>query len=127
MNELIQEQKNSFYYNKLLEKDRDDRVSKTKRAKIKIQAFGSQTVELKDYIYIPDGLDWLAYLVYVVLIPYVVGALFLFFAIAGASYDNFMLLDLSRAFIMWAIGYEITASALLTWILILFIQYNTSE
>ena len=127
MNELIQEQKNSFYYNKLLEKDRDDKISKTKKAKIKIQAFGSQTVELKDYIYIPEGLEWLAYLVYVVFIPYVVGAIFLFFAIAGASYDNFMLLDLSKAFIMWAIGYEITASGLLIWIFTLFMQYNTRE
>jgi len=72
-------------------------------------------------------MEFIAYIVYVVLISYIVGAIFLFFAIAGASFDNFMLLDLSKAFIVWTIGYEITASALLIWIFTLFLQYDMIE
>ena len=127
MEEIIRGQKNAYYYNKILEKDRDDKQSKIQKTQVKIQAFSTQKIDLKDYIYLPEGMEFIAYSVYVIVIPYIVGAIFLFFAIAGASFDNFMLLDLSKAFIVWAIGYEITASALLIWIFILFMRYDGSE
>jgi len=124
---MIREQKNTFYYNKLLENKRDAKLSKTQQVQVKIQAFGSQKIDLKDFIYIPEGMEFIAYAVYFVLVPYLVGVVFLFFAIAGGSFDNFMLVDLSKAFIVWAIGYEITASALLIWIYTLFMQYDRLE
>jgi len=124
MKDLIREKKNSFYYTKLLEKEREDKPSKTKKPQVKIGSFGSQKVAIEDYIYIPENMKIVAYTFYIVFLPYIVGAIFLFFAIAGGSFDNFMLLDLKRAFIVWAIGYEIVAIGLLVWIFRLFLKYN---
>jgi len=50
MEDMIRKQKNAYYY-KLLEKDRDDKQSQAKKVQVKLQAFGFQKVDLKDYIY----------------------------------------------------------------------------
>lgn len=109
---------NDIYYNNLLLESR-------KRAQRRNStSFGSQKVELSDYLLSPTGYESVVYTFYFVSIPYVIGALFLFIVIARLSFNNFMLIDFNSFFIVWAIGYEIIASILLIIIFIAFLKYN---
>jgi len=87
-------------------------------------SFSSQTVNLQDYFFMPEGTEFFFYTFYFLTIPYITGAIFLFFAVAGGDFANFMLLDMAQAFVVWAIGYEIVATVSLLWILSLYIRYD---
>ena len=109
---------NDIYYNNLLLESRK-RAEKRNRT-----SFGSQKVELSDYLLSPKGYESVVYTFYFISIPYVLGALFLFVVIARLSFSNFMLLNFNSFFIVWAIGYEIIASILLIVIFMAFLKYN---
>ena len=126
MEEVTNEKKNTYYYNQVLEKSRKKK-SATSKKKNKTNSFSSQTINLEDYLYVPEGMEFIVYTLYLVLIPYIFGIVFLFFAVAGADFNNFMLLDLTHAFIVWTIGYEIVATLSLTWIFVLFMKYDSPE
>ena len=100
---------------------------KKNSAKKQTMSFSNQTINFKDYIFIPEDMEFFFYSFYVLVIPYIVGAIFLFFAVAGGDFSNFMLLDLAQAFIVWAIGYEIVATISLLWIFVLFIRYDSED
>jgi len=124
MEEIKQDKKSSYHeYNRKIEKKRKKKKSSSHSEK-KVKSFSSQTINIQDLIYAPEGMEFVVYPLYFMLIPYIAGAIFLFFAVAGADFDNFMLLDLTQALIVWAIGYEIVATISLTWIFILFIKYD---
>jgi|GEM_PF-6941643 len=131
MNEVddkIAKNRNMLYYNQMVKKDRKattDRAIK-KEAKKK-KSFTSQKVELKDFAPVPEGWEYFVYAFYAVVIPYTLGAVFLFFAVAGGRYENFMLLNMSAFPIVWLIGYEIFSVIMLCWILILYLQYEDEE
>jgi len=117
----ITENKNMLYYNQMMEKNRKSKNSnKEKRS----NSFGSQSVDLKDYIYIPEGIEYLAYVFYIIIVPYITGAVFLFFTVAGGDFSNFELINLNALFIVWAIGYEISATVALLYILSIYIRYD---
>jgi len=130
LNDELAKQKNIVYMNQMLMKDRASirrtNISKT-RKKRKHQSFGSQTVDLKEIVFVPDGYETISYMLYILIVPYLVGAVCLFFVIAGGNIDNFMLLDTSAFMIVWAIGYEIVAVVSLCWILLLYLQYEEPE
>jgi len=121
--EFEREQHNMVYYNQLLRADK----KKTRTKKKKSESFAKQEVNFKDYLYVPDGLEPFVYAIYFVVIPYVVGAIFLFFTIAGADFSNYKLLDMSAFFIVWIIGYEIVATIMLIGILIMFLKYDDDD
>ena len=132
MNETIEDdltkKRNMLYYNQLVMNERKAKSSKRhKHRKKKHQSFGSQEVSFKDFLYIPE--DWAVafYVLYGVGIPYLAGAVFLFFFVAGGSYENFKLLNMNAFLIIWLIGYEIVAIFSLIWILILYLQYDSDE
>lgn len=120
----ITENKNMLYYNQMIEKKRKSKNSHNKNHS---NSFGSQRVDLKDYIYIPEGVEYLAYIFYVIMVPYITGAIFLFFTVAGGDFSNFELIKLSAFFIVWAIGYEISATVALLYILSIYIRYDPNE
>ncbi|MBD3796471.1 MAG: hypothetical protein IE887_01820 [Campylobacterales bacterium] len=129
IDEDLENKRHMMYYNQLLQSDRraklkGDLGKKKKRNRL---SFGSQKVDFKDYVYAPDDYEWIAYLFYFITVPYAIGALFLFFFIAGADYDNFMLLNLNSFLIVWMIGYEIVAAFLLFWIFVMFLQYERED
>jgi len=126
MQEMKNKQRNAQYYNQILEKSNKKKDS-TSRQKIKTPSFASQSINLKDYLYVPEGMEFIVYTLYFVFIPYLFGIVFLFFAVAGADFNNFMLLNMSQALIVWAIGYEIVATLSLTWIFVLFLKYDSVE
>ncbi|WP_324172741.1 hypothetical protein [Sulfurimonas sp.] len=101
--------------------------SDTKKKRKKTQSFAKQEVNFKDYLYIPNGWEPVLYVVYFLLILYVIGAIFLFFSIAGADFANFKLLNMASFFIVWIIGYEIVATILLIRILVMFLKYDEDD
>lgn len=120
-------QTNLMYFNQIIEKDRHSNKSDITNNKEKYKgpkSFGSQKVDLKDYLLSPDGYESVVYPIYFLAIPYIVGALVLFLFVAGASFDNFKLLKLDSFFIVWMIGYEIVATILLIAIFVSFLQYD---
>ncbi len=118
--EFDREQHNMIYYNQLLRAENKKKRTKKK----KTVSFSKQEVNFKDYLFIPSGLEPVAYAIYFVLIPYLVGSVFLFFAIANGDFANFKLLDMSAFFIVWLIGYEIVATLMLIGIFIMYLKYD---
>ncbi|MEO1937476.1 MAG: hypothetical protein ABGW85_02460 [Sulfurimonas sp.] len=130
MNETIEDEltkkRNMLYYNQLVMNERKAQVFKKKK-RAKKTSFGSQKVEFKDFLFIPENWEFAAYTFYVVGVPYFVGAVFLFFFVAGGNYENFKLLNMNAFLIIWMIGYEIVAVFSLIWILILYLQYDPED
>jgi len=121
----LTEQRNMVYYNQILNEERKKKVSQKRKRKAK--SFGAQKVDFRDHLFIPENWEFAAYTFYIVAVPYIVGAVFLFLTIARASFENFKLLDTSAFPIVWAIGYEIVALVALIWIMGLYLQYEEDE
>jgi len=124
MNENVKEelikQRNLYYYNQMIQ-------NSTSAAITKKVSFGSQKVELRDFLFVPEQLEAVFYTLYGLFIPYVTGVIFLFFFVAGGSFENFKLLNMDAFLIIWLIGYEIVASLALMWIMILYLRYDSQE
>jgi len=133
MNDSIEEElskkRNMLYYNQLVMNERRAKSSKEKRAaaRKKKPSFGQQKIEFSDFLYAPEGWESVVYTFYFVAIPYTMGAIFLFFFVAGGSWEHFKLLDFNAFPIVWAIGYEIVAVISLIWIMILYLQYDDED
>lgn len=112
-------QHNSIYYNQMLRAAERKKNRKPKKE----QGFASKKVDFSNYLIVPRGYEEIAYTLYFILIPYVVGLTFLFFYVAEGAYTNFSLLDLTSFLIVWAIGYEITGAVILFFIFISFIKH----
>ncbi len=119
------QQRNMHYYNQILNAERNKKAAQVRKSKAR--SFASKKVNFKDYIYVPEEWEGVAYTLYVVLVPYIIGNIFLFLTIARGNMDNYTMLDTSAFLIVWAIGYEITAIFLLIWITIMFLQYDGEE
>jgi hypothetical protein len=91
--------------------------------KKKTDSFATQEVELKDYIISPEGWEGIMFAFYFLTLPYVTGVIFLFLFVAQADMHNFLILDITHFFIVWAIGYEIVATVILILIFISYIRY----
>lgn len=121
--DLDNRRNNTMYFNQMLRENRV-RESVNKKEKSAPTSFGAQKVDFKEYVFAPEGYEGFFYTAYFLMVPYIVGAVFLFFSVAGADYDNFMLLDISAFFIVWMIGYEIVATLLLIAIFSSFLRYE---
>lgn len=125
----LNQKRNMLYYNQLIMNERRAKSMHDKHAKVakKRASFGSQKVDFKDYLFVPEQWEFVAYTFYLVGIPYITGALFLFLFVANASWESFKLLNLNAFPIVWLIGYEIVSICLLIWIMILYLTYDTDE
>lgn len=85
--------------------------------------FGSQKVNINDFILSPEGWETVMFSIYFITIPYISGALFLFLFIAHVSVTKFFVLDFSAFFIVWTIGYETIATLVLISIFISYLNY----
>ena len=118
---------NTMYYNQMV---RDSRVPQRKIRKperVRAKSFGSQKVDFSNIVFAPEGYESVFYTIYFFTIPYIAGIIFLFLFIAGATVENFMLLDMNSFFIVWAIGYEVIAAISLTYIAYLYITYVNED
>ena len=120
--------KNSFnsdvFYN--LRDDTQKYLKRMKEVRTKQDSFGSQNININDFILSPEGWETLMFTIYFFAIPYLIGILFLFLFIAHASVSNFFVLEFGAFLIVWAIGYEIIAISLLIFIFISYINYVRS-
>jgi len=125
----LNQKRNMLYYNQLIMNERRAKSMHDKKVKVakKRASFGSQKLDFKDYLFVPEQWESVAYTIYVVGVPYVVGAIFLFLFVANASWENFQLLNLNAFPIVWLIGYEIVAICLLIWIMFLYLTYDTED
>lgn len=114
-------QRNSIYYNQILRAS--ERKNKDRKSNIVEKSFASKEIDLSKYLLAPHGYAGIAYCLYFLSIPYLVGLTFLFFYIAEGVYDSFSLLDITSFLIIWAIGYEITGSIILLIIFFSFVKY----
>lgn len=82
--------------------------------------FLNQEVDYRDFVFAPEGYEAPVFALYLAIIPYLVGLGFLFLFIARTRYESFLEFKLSSFFIIWAIGYEVTAVLL---IVIIFLSW----
>jgi len=75
------------------------------------KSFAQQEVDLSSTpLFFPEGFEKIFLGVYVVVLPYIAGLLFLFFYIAEGKTEQFLSMNNDSSFILtWAIGYEIIA------------------
>ena len=80
--------------------------------------FSQQEVDLqKTPLFFPEGFEMIFMGIYFIILPYIVGILFLFFYVADASPDLFSSIYEDSFFMLtWTIGYEILAAIILLYI-----------
>lgn len=115
--------KNELYYNQML-KNRGTKRAHKERTNSVSPSFSSQKVEFSDYVFVIEGYEGIFYTLYFLTVPYITGAIFLFFFVAGGNYDNFKLMEMNAFLIIWLIGYEIVATIILIAIFISFLKYE---
>jgi hypothetical protein len=71
--------------------------------------FLNQEIDYRNFVFAPEGYEGPMMFLYILTLPYLVGLSFLFLFIARASYEYFLEFNLASYFIIWAIGYEVTA------------------
>ena len=109
---------NSVYYNQML------RASEVKNhVHYPEKDFTSKKIDLSDYLIVIRDYEGLFYTLYFILIPYIVGLIFLFFYVAEGAYSNFNLLDLTSFLIIWGIGYEVTGILILCAIFLSYLKF----
>jgi hypothetical protein len=111
----------SLYYDSV--EDTRSYGARINQQRKKRDSFSSQEIDINKYVLSPEGWENVALTLYIILIPYIVGVLFLFVFIAQVAFDKFLLLDMGSIFIVWAIGYEVIAVTLLFIIFLAFLSY----
>ncbi|QOY51151.1 hypothetical protein [Candidatus Sulfurimonas baltica] len=117
---------NLLYYNQMLDNNHTIKENVVVQKKGS-SSFSSQKVDFSSYMASPEGYEMVVYPLYFLFIPYVVGALFIFLFIASGNFSVFQQLDMSAFLIVWMIGYEIVATALLVGILVNFLKYDDNQ
>ncbi len=88
--------------------------------------FFKKTLDYRHYVFSPEGYEGPIAVIYIALLPYIMGLLVLFI-IAEASYEHFMEFDLASYLIIWAIGYEMCALLILIVIFLAWIKQGTNR
>ena len=71
--------------------------------------------------FLPDGNEDITIITIFILLPYLTGIIAVFFVIAGGSITRLIYISKYHSFpLLWAIGYEVLAFLLLSWILKVF-------
>lgn len=92
------------------------------RHKVHEEGFLSQKVDYRNFVFAPEGYEGPVFFVYFLSLPYLIGLGFLFLFVARASYEYFLEFNLASYFMIWAIGYEV--SAVLLFIILIFAWLN---
>ena len=116
--------RNTLYFDQMVDMKRSRPKQVKKKEKEKGGSFGSQVIDFKDYLIIPDGYEYIAYSLYIMLIPYIVGGITLFFTVTGRNWEYLAKFNDEGAFIIWLIGYEVSTVLMLLYIMYLFFAYD---
>ena len=91
------------------------------------KGFLSQNIDIDKYIYLPESIKKVMLLTIFIMIPYMLGNLFIFFILARFSFEKFESLQINSFMFTWAIGYEFVASILLATIITSAFSFKTSQ
>jgi len=86
-------------------------------------SFESREVDINRFIISPEGMEGFVLSLYIIIIPYIMGAIVLFLFVAGSDVEKFLIMDLTTFFIVWAIGYEVVAVSILSVIFYSYLKY----
>jgi hypothetical protein len=98
---------------------------KTRRQKE--EGFFNKSFDYHDFLFLPKEYEGIFWGLYILIIPYLAGLLFLFLFVAEASYKYFLNFNLASFFIIWAIGYEACAVLAIVGIFLGWLQYLSSR
>ena len=103
--------------------------SKEKPIQNKNTNFAQKNVELSETpLFFPEGFEKVFLVIYMISLPYIIGLLFIFFVIAEAMLERFLVINEdSPFFLTWAIGYEILAGLILLWIIKMAINFTNES
>ncbi|RLA63597.1 MAG: hypothetical protein DRQ78_06785 [Epsilonproteobacteria bacterium] len=89
-------------------------------------SFSQKAVSLADTpLYFPEGFEKLFLVIYIIILPYITGLLFLFLYVSSAKINTFLALNNDSSFLLtWAIGYEILAAFVLIAIIKMAIKFS---
>jgi len=90
-------------------------------------SFFNQNVQLSDYLFLPEGLEWVMLLLYFVTIPYGIGLIVIWLFIAGGNMDSFLILDIFTIIPVWSIGYETIGGLIMLNIIISAIRFYAGK
>ena len=93
----------------------------------KEEDFLNQTIDYRDIILVPEGYEGIVVALYILIIPYLSGLLFLYVFIARASYEYFLNFTLTSVAVIWAIGYEVCAVLILVGIFLAWLKHINSR
>lgn len=85
--------------------------------------FFNQSLDYRDFLMVPTGYEGIAISLYILIVPYIAGLSFLYLFIARASYEYFLAFNLTSFAVIWAIGYEVCAVAILVGIFLAWIKH----
>ena len=119
--------RNALYFNQMVDMKRERPRKSKKKEKESSGSFGSQVIDFKDYLIIPDGYEYIAYSLYIMLIPYIVGGIALFFTVTGQNWEYLVKFNEEGAFIIWLVGYEVTSVLMIIYIIYLFFTYDDDD
>lgn len=95
---------------------------KRNRNRRKTESFAQKEVDIKAFVVAPEGYEAFVFGIYFLTIPYFVGLAFLYLFVAKASFSHFLNFDIKSYFVIWMIGYEVTAAIILAMIAYAFVK-----
>ncbi|MDX1296581.1 MAG: hypothetical protein R3302_09935 [Sulfurimonadaceae bacterium] len=90
-------------------------------------SFLNQNINVGNYVYLPEGYETFALLIYFALIPYGVGLIVIWLFIAGGDVSSFLVLDIFTIIPVWSIGYEALAGLIMLNIIISALRFNIKK
>ena len=98
--------------------------SKNLRTRRQIEdGFFQKSLDYRDFVFSPEGYEGIVLALYILILPYLMGLLFLFLFVAEASYEYFLQFNLASFFVIWAIGYEACAALILIGIFVAWLNH----
>jgi hypothetical protein len=85
--------------------------------------FFNQSLDYRDFVFSPEGYEGIVISLYILILPYLAGLVFLYLFVAEANYQYFLEFNLASFFIIWAIGYEVCAVSLLVGIFLTWLKH----
>lgn len=122
------QQKNKAYYDFMARENRTpgSHAGKKEASQKRAKSFAQREVNFRDLPLAPKGYESVFYPLYILLVPYTFGYIFLSLAVAQGNFTNNPFLSFDNFLIVWVVGYEIFAVFALIWIAKLFFEHDPS-
>lgn len=93
----------------------------------KEEDYFNKSFNYRNFIFAPEGFEEVMVGIYILLLPYLMGLLFLYLFIAEGNFEFFVEFNLVSFFVIWAIGYEVIAGLIMLFIVLGAIRYYSKK